>query len=138
MNKLKLIICLSIVGIIFSNYALTNLTNSDYDTKKESTSIKVDSVIAYKLFTDKYTPAEIEQITKRKSSLQTGITEDSTLPVYVYEAPSSDSSVIDTLLPHSKVKISESTECWFKIFYNNGKSGYVLKKHIIESDDSCI
>ncbi|MBP3359445.1 MAG: C40 family peptidase [Clostridia bacterium] len=95
--------------------------------------IKIDPEDAAQQLNETYTQEELEEVINKKSSLQ----ESYVLLTYgnlnVYDAPSEEGNVIDSLEKCDGVEITESTEGFYKIFYNGGKTGYVMKEHVTES-----
>ncbi len=64
-----------------------------------------------------------------KSTFPVGYVVISGGPLNVFDAPSSEGSVIDTVEVATEVSIVESSDGWYKIAYD-GKTGYVLKDFI--------
>ena len=90
--------------------------------------VKVDPEIAEQLLNETYTQEEIETITEKKSELQNSYVLLTYGTLDVYESPSEEAQVIDSLVQCSDVKVMESTEGWYKVSYGGGKTGYVSKK----------
>lgn len=85
---------------------------------------------------EQYTPEELDNMIEEKSHAQEGYVILSSGVLSVREAPSSDSQVIDALVPNAEIKILESTEDWYKISYGeNGSTGYVAKSFITEDKE---
>ena len=80
-----------------------------------------------------YTKEELELLTTKKSTLQDSYVLLTYGTLNVYSAPADDSTVIDSLAQCTNVRITESTEGWYKISYGQGQSGYVDKAHITDS-----
>lgn len=50
--------------------------------------------------------------------------------VNVRETPSEEAAVIDQVDASTEVEVTESSEGWYKISYNNGMSGYISKNYV--------
>lgn len=107
--------------------------NAEEEMVLSAEDIKVDSEIAEQLFNETYTQEEIESITEKKSELQNSYVLLTYGTLSVYESPSEESQVIDSLVQCSDVKVMESTEGWYKVSYGGGKTGYVSKSHVTDS-----
>ncbi len=80
-----------------------------------------------------YTQDEINKITSLKSTFRTSYVVLSYGVLDVFNAPSDDSKIIDCLKPCDCVQIISSTEQWYRVIYQNNKSGYVKKEFITDS-----
>jgi len=95
--------------------------------------IKINPEEAEQILNETYTQEEIETITEKKSELQNSYVLLTYGTLNVYENPSEESTIIDSLAQCSDVKVMESTEGWYKVSYSGGKTGYVSKSHVTES-----
>ncbi len=95
--------------------------------------IKISAEEAAEALNEAYTEEELNSIEEKKSSHTNSYVLLTFGTLNVYESPSDEGAVIDTL-PHStEVKILESTDGWYKISYGDGKFGFVSKSNITES-----
>ncbi len=107
--------------------------NQEISTSITPESIKVIPEEAQQQLNETYTQEEIEAITAKKSTLQDSYVFLTYGTLNVYNVPSDDGTIIDTLSQCDEVKITESTDGWYKIAYGQGQSGYVVKEHVTES-----
>ncbi len=95
--------------------------------------IKISPEEAAEALSETYTEDELKQIEEKKSSHTNSYVLLTFGTLNVYEAPSDEGAVIDTLPQTTEVKILESTDGWYKISYGENKFGFVSKSHITES-----
>lgn len=112
--------------------ALLN-NNEEVVTSIDPEDVKVSSEVAEQQLSETYTEEEIQEITEKKSNLQESFVLLTYGTLNVYNTPSEDGTIIDTLTKCESVKVTESTEGWYKIAYGQGQSGYVSKAHITDS-----
>ncbi len=112
--------------------ALLN-NNEEVVTSITPEEIKVSPEVAQQQLNETYTEEEIQAITEKKSSLQESFVLLTYGTLNVYDTPSEDGSIIDTLTKCESVKVTESSEGWYKIAYGQGQTGYVSKAHITDS-----
>lgn len=96
-------------------------------------SISVTPEDAAELLNESYTQDELQNIIDKKSAPTESYVKLTYGALGIYDTPSEDGNVIDSLTKCENVEILESTEDWYKISYSDGKSGYVAKCYITES-----
>ena len=96
-------------------------------------SISVTPEDAAELLNETYTQEELQSIIDKKSSLPESYVKLTYGALGVYDTPSEEGNVIDSLTKCENVEILESTEDWYKIAYGGGKTGYVAKCYVTES-----
>lgn len=117
-----------------SNRLAALLSNSaEAEMVLTQSEIKIDPEDAAQQLNETYTQEELEEVINKKSSLQESYVLLTYGSLNVYDAPSEEGNITDTLEKCEGVEITESTEGWYKIFYNGGKTGYVMKEHVTES-----
>ncbi len=80
-------------------------------------------------------PAEApvdESLLAAKSFYQIGYVSLTNGTLNVRQNPSDESEVVDTLGPCDEVEVLESSDGWFKITYDGGKSGYVTADSVTD------
>ena len=87
-----------------------------------------------------------EEETEDEQALESEIAAKSFLPiayvisseaeVNVRETPSEEAAVLSTASVGTEVEITESTDGWFKIVYDGGKSGYIKKDFITQNSNA--
>ena len=112
--------------------ALLN-NNEELVTSIAPEDIKVSPEVAEQQLNETYTEEEIKAITEKKSTLQESFVLLTYGTLNVYNTPSEDGTIIDTLTKCESVKVTESTDGWYKVSYGQGQSGYVSKAHITDS-----
>ena len=112
--------------------ALLN-NNEELVTTITPEDIKVNLEIAEQQLNETYTEEEIKSITEKKSTLQESFVLLTYGTLNVYDTPSEDGNIIGTLTKCESVKVTESTDGWYKVAYGQGQSGYVSKDHITDS-----
>ncbi len=112
--------------------ALLN-NNEELVTSITPEDIKVNPEVAEQQLNETYTEEEIKSITDKKSTLQESFVLLTYGTLDVYNTPSEDGNIIDTLTKCESVKVTESTEGWYKVAYGQGQSGYVSKAHVTDS-----
>ena len=112
--------------------ALLN-NNEELVTTIAPEDIKVSPEVAEQQLNETYTEEEIKAITEKKSTLQESFVLLTYGTLNVYDTPSEDGNIIDTLTKCESVKVTESTDGWYKVAYGQGQSGYVSKAHVTDS-----
>lgn len=112
--------------------ALLN-NNEELVTSIAPEDVKVSPEVAEQQLNETYTEEEIKTITEKKSTLQESFVLLTYGTLNVYDTPSEDGNIIDTLTKCESVKVTESTEGWYKVAYGQGQSGYVSKAHVTDS-----
>ena len=112
--------------------ALLN-NNEEITTFITPESVKVSPEDAAKQLSNNYTQEQLDTIITKKSTLQNSYVLLTYGTLNVYSSPSDEGEVIDTLAQCTEVKITESTEGWYKIAYGQVSCGYVSKDHITDS-----
>ncbi len=107
--------------------------NEEVSTYITPDTIKLTDVAAAKILGETYTQEELLTLENKKSVFQNAYVLLTYGTLNVYATPSEDSEIFDNLNACTQVQIIESTDCWYKIFYSQGKTGYVLKEFITES-----
>lgn len=108
------------------------------DNKEASTYLTYDSIRlsdtdVAQILDETYTQEELLTLQSKKSVFQSAYVLLTQGTLNVYTSPSENSPVCDNLNAATQVQITESTDGFYKIFYNQGKTGYVLKEFITES-----
>lgn len=95
--------------------------------------ISVSPEDAAELLNETYTQDELQNIIDKKSAVTESYVKLTYGALGVYDTPSEEGNVIDSLTKCENVEILESTEDWYKISYADGKDGYVAKQYVTES-----
>ena len=108
-------------------------SNKEVSTYLSYDSIRLSDTDVAHILNETYTQEELLTLQSKKSIFQNAyvLLTHGTLNVYSY--PSENSQACDSLNAATQVQIIESTDGFYKIIYNQGKTGYVLKGYITES-----
>lgn len=107
--------------------------NEEITTSITPENIKISPEDAEQQLNEAYTQEELNAIIEKKSTLQQSYVYLTYGSLNVYNVPSDDGTIIDTLTKCDEVKVTESTEGWYKIAYGQGQCGYVDKAHVTDS-----
>lgn len=107
--------------------------NEEVTTFVAPETIKVTPEQAKEKLNETYTEEEIKNIEDAKSAHQDSYVLLTSGTLDVYDIPSEDGTVTDALPQTKDVKVIESTDGWFKILYDDGKTGYVSKEKVTDS-----
>ena len=123
--------CKQIYSINTSNRIASLLNkNSEVSTYLTPQSIRLSDTDQ---FLDKtYTQEELLAFTNKKSVFQNAYVLLTNGSLNVYNNPSEEAEIIDNLAACTQVQILESTDGFYKIYYNQEKTGYVSKEFITE------
>ena len=116
-----------------SNRLAALLSNSASEPVLSQNVITIDPAEAEAQLYETYTEEEIESIVEKKSKLSDSYVLLSYGTLNVYDMPSEEGTVTDTLEASEPVKITESTDGWYKVAYGQGLSGYVSQDKITDS-----
>ncbi len=116
-----------------SNRLAALLSNSASEPVLSQNVITIDPAEAEAQLYETYTEEEIESIVEKKSELSDSYVLLSYGTLNVYDMPSEEGTVTDTLEASEPVKITESTDGWYKVAYGQGLSGYVSQDKITDS-----
>lgn len=114
--------------------ALLN-NNSEVSTYLTPQSIRLSNAATTHFIDKTYTQEELLALTNKKSVFQKAYVLLTNGTLNVYTDPSQEAEIIDNLAACTQVQIIESTEGFYKIYYNQGKTGYVLKEFITEKKE---
>ncbi|MBQ7717780.1 MAG: SH3 domain-containing protein, partial [Clostridia bacterium] len=80
--------------------------------------------------------AELESEIAAKSFLPIAYVISSEAEVNVRETPSEEANILSTAPVGSEIEITESTDGWYKIVYDGGKSGYIKKDFVTQNSSA--
>ena len=80
--------------------------------------------------------AELESEIAAKSFLPIAYVISSEAEVNVRETPSEEANILSTAPVGSEIEITESTDGWYKIVYDGGKSGYIKKDFVTQNSNA--
>ncbi len=80
--------------------------------------------------------AELESEIAAKSFLPIAYVISSEAEVNVRETPSEEANILSTVPVGSEIEITESTDGWYKIVYDGGKSGYIKKDFVTQNSSA--
>ena len=122
---------------ISSNNKIASLLNNNSGayTYFLPESIRLSDNAAAQFLAKTYTQEELFTLTNKKSVFQNAYVLLTSGTLNVYSAPSEESDICDSLTACTQVQIIESTEGFYKIYYNQEKTGYVLREFITENKE---
>ena len=116
--------CKQLYNINSSNkIALLLNKNAEVSTYITPGTVKLSDTVTAQLLSKTYTQDELLNLINKKSVFQNAYVLLTYGTLDVYTAPSEESVVCDSLTACTQVQILESTEGFYKIFYNQGKTG---------------
>ena len=80
--------------------------------------------------------AELESEIAAKSFLPIAYVISSEAEVNVRETPSEEANILSTAPVGTEIEITESTDGWYKIVYDGGKSGYIKKDFVTQNSNA--
>ncbi|MBQ2663577.1 MAG: C40 family peptidase [Clostridia bacterium] len=80
--------------------------------------------------------AELESEIAAKSFLPIAYVISSEAEVNVRETPSEEANILSTAPVGTEIEITESTDGWYKIVYDGGKSGYIKKDFVTQNSSA--